>query len=106
MLYCPQCKFTPALDYRLLKEELEAAYLRFINQFNIEAIRLRLQHCFQYTKEDMYPHGKKAKTPGIADYCNPYYLERLKQSRARWYYKLNSAKSWNSRFFSVEQVKY
>jgi len=65
---CPQCN-TPGFGITDAKRGLECSLCGSLTNSTL-SYRYVCQHC-QYTKEDMYPHGKKSEDPRYCDYCNP-----------------------------------
>lgn len=65
---CPQCN-TPGFGITDAKRGLECSLCGSLTNSTL-SYRYVCQHC-QYTKEDMYPHGKTSEDPRYCDYCNP-----------------------------------
>jgi hypothetical protein len=65
---CPQCN-APGFGITDAKRGLECSLCGSATNSTL-SYRYVCQHC-QYTKEDMYPHGKTSEDPRYCDYCNP-----------------------------------
>ena len=65
---CPQCN-TPGFGITDVKRGLECSLCGSPTQSTLSYLYV-CQHC-QYTKEEIYPHGKTSEDPMYCDYCNP-----------------------------------